>query len=154
MGVIAAIRDGFGFIKCVDRDARMFFHFSEVLEESQLHISDEVEFTVVPDMLSAQRNHAVRIKKLPKGTVSFHTQSEQRFVGVIEKEFVGASNKNASPTKGKEKVKGCTFFALFYRKMPLKQTLSGEPTTQTFPPIFCFELKHLSNNAPLCFLLQ
>lgn len=47
-GVIAAMRDGFGFIKCVDRDARMFFHFSEVLEESPLHISDEVEFTVVP----------------------------------------------------------------------------------------------------------
>ncbi|KAG8002885.1 Cold shock domain-containing protein E1 [Nibea albiflora] len=102
MGVIAAIRDGFGFIKCVDRDARMFFHFSEVLEESQLHISDEVEFTVVPDMLSAQRNHAVRIKKLPKGTVSFHTQSEQRFVGVVEKE-VATANKNASPTKSKEK---------------------------------------------------
>uniref|UniRef100_A0A3B4YWE6 Cold shock domain-containing protein E1 n=1 Tax=Stegastes partitus TaxID=144197 RepID=A0A3B4YWE6_9TELE len=102
MGVIAAIRDGFGFIKCVDRDARMFFHFSEVLEESQLHISDEVEFTVVPDMLSAQRNHAVRIKKLPKGTVSFHTQSEQRFVGVVEKEVIAAS-KNASPTKSKEK---------------------------------------------------
>ncbi|TKS77127.1 Cold shock domain-containing protein E1 N-ras upstream gene protein [Collichthys lucidus] len=102
MGVIAAIRDGFGFIKCVDRDARMFFHFSEVLEESQLHISDEVEFTVVPDMLSAQRNHAVRIKKLPKGTVSFHTQSEQRFMGVVEKE-VATTNKNASPTKSKEK---------------------------------------------------
>ncbi|KAF7199509.1 transcript variant X2 [Nothobranchius furzeri] len=113
MGVIAAMRDGFGFIKCVDRDARMFFHFSEVLEETQLHISDEVEFTVVPvgsvklftkDMLSAQRNHAVRIKKLPKGTVSFHTQSEQRFVGVVEKEVIGASNKSASPVKGKEKV--------------------------------------------------
>lgn len=54
-------------------------------------------------MLSAQRNHAVRIKKLPKGTVSFHTQSEQRFLGVVEKEVV--SNKNASPTKGKDKVK-------------------------------------------------
>ncbi|XP_070401098.1 cold shock domain-containing protein E1 isoform X6 [Nothobranchius furzeri] len=114
MGVIAAMRDGFGFIKCVDRDARMFFHFSEVLEETQLHISDEVEFTVVPvgsvklftkDMLSAQRNHAVRIKKLPKGTVSFHTQSEQRFVGVVEKEVIGASNKSASPVKGKEKGK-------------------------------------------------
>jgi len=102
MGVIAAMRDGFGFIKCVDRDARMFFHFSEVLEDSQLHISDEVEFTVVPDMLSAQRNHAVRIKKLPKGTVSFHTQSEQRFAGVVEKEVPPASPKNASPTKGKE----------------------------------------------------
>uniref|UniRef100_A0A673YIN0 Cold shock domain-containing protein E1 n=1 Tax=Salmo trutta TaxID=8032 RepID=A0A673YIN0_SALTR len=107
MGVIAAMRDGFGFIKCVDRDARMFFHFSEVLEESQLHISDEVEFTVVPDMLSAQRNHAVRIKKLPKGTVSFHTQSEQRFVGVVEKETTAAitNNKSASPSKAKEKKK-------------------------------------------------
>nr|XP_020468141.1 cold shock domain-containing protein E1 isoform X2 [Monopterus albus] len=103
MGVIAAIRDGFGFIKCVDRDARMFFHFSEVLEESQLHISDEVEFTVVPDMLSAQRNHAVRIKKLPKGTVSFHTQSEQRFMGIVEKEVPGVTSKNNSPTKSKEK---------------------------------------------------
>ncbi|KAF7199513.1 transcript variant X7 [Nothobranchius furzeri] len=118
MGVIAAMRDGFGFIKCVDRDARMFFHFSEVLEETQLHISDEVEFTVVPvgsvklftkDMLSAQRNHAVRIKKLPKGTVSFHTQSEQRFVGVVEKEVIGASNKSASPVKGKEKVQKLHF---------------------------------------------
>uniref|UniRef100_A0A8C1TR81 Cold shock domain-containing protein E1 n=1 Tax=Cyprinus carpio TaxID=7962 RepID=A0A8C1TR81_CYPCA len=106
MGVIAAMRDGFGFIKCVDRDARMFFHFSEVLEESQLHISDEVEFTVVPDMLSAQRNHAVRIKKLPKGTVSFHTQSELRFVGVVEKEAVPATTtKNSSPSKVKEKGK-------------------------------------------------
>lgn len=55
-------------------------------------------------MLSAQRNHAVRIKKLPKGTVSFHTQSEQRFIGVVEKELVGVTNKNASPTKAKEKV--------------------------------------------------
>ncbi|XP_041702323.2 cold shock domain-containing protein E1 isoform X10 [Coregonus clupeaformis] len=105
MGVIAAMRDGFGFIKCVDRDARMFFHFSEVLEEGQLHISDEVEFTVVPDMLSAQRNHAVRIKKLPKGTVSFHIQSEQRFVGMVEKEATAAitNNKSASPSKAKEK---------------------------------------------------
>ncbi|XP_028652267.2 cold shock domain-containing protein E1 isoform X1 [Erpetoichthys calabaricus] len=103
MGVIAAMRDGFGFIKCVDRDARMFFHFSEILEENQLHISDEVEFTVVPDMLSAQRNHAVRIKKLPKGTVSFHTQSEQRYVGIVDKEAVGTSLKSSSPSKIKEK---------------------------------------------------
>uniref|UniRef100_A0A673GRG7 Cold shock domain-containing protein E1 n=1 Tax=Sinocyclocheilus rhinocerous TaxID=307959 RepID=A0A673GRG7_9TELE len=56
------------------------------------------------DMLSAQRNHAVRIKKLPKGTVSFHTQSELRFVGVVEKEAMSATTtKNSSPSKGKEK---------------------------------------------------
>uniref|UniRef100_A0A8C5LR21 Cold shock domain-containing protein E1 n=1 Tax=Leptobrachium leishanense TaxID=445787 RepID=A0A8C5LR21_9ANUR len=105
MGVIAAMRDGFGFIKCVDRDARMFFHFSEVLDGNQLHISDEVEFTVVPDMLSAQRNHAIRIKKLPKGTVSFHTQSDHRFVGIVEKEATASSAKSSSPNKGKEKKK-------------------------------------------------
>uniref|UniRef100_A0A2K6FF99 Cold shock domain-containing protein E1 n=1 Tax=Propithecus coquereli TaxID=379532 RepID=A0A2K6FF99_PROCO len=103
MGVIAAMRDGFGFIKCVDRDARMFFHFSEILDGNQLHIADEVEFTVVPDMLSAQRNHAVRIKKLPKGTVSFHSHSDHRFLGTVEKEATFSNPKTTSPNKGKEK---------------------------------------------------
>lgn len=60
-GVIAAMRDGFGFIKCVDRDARMFFHFSEVLEESQLHISDEVEFTVVPVSVKEKLRNEVHL---------------------------------------------------------------------------------------------
>ncbi|KAM4044938.1 cold shock domain-containing protein E1 isoform 5-T5 [Anomaloglossus baeobatrachus] len=55
------------------------------------------------DMLSAQRNHAIRIKKLPKGTVSFHTQSDHRFVGIVEKEATAASAKSSSPNKGKEK---------------------------------------------------
>ncbi|TKC49841.1 hypothetical protein EI555_011802 [Monodon monoceros] len=103
MGVIAAMRDGFGFIKCVDRDARMFFHFSEILDGNQLHIADEVEFTVVPDMLSAQRNHAIRIKKLPKGTVSFHSHSDHRFLGTVEKEATFSNPKTTSPNKGKEK---------------------------------------------------
>uniref|UniRef100_A0A8C2RP07 Cold shock domain-containing protein E1 n=1 Tax=Capra hircus TaxID=9925 RepID=A0A8C2RP07_CAPHI len=102
-GVIAAMRDGFGFIKCVDRDARMFFHFSEILDGNQLHIADEVEFTVVPDMLSAQRNHAIRIKKLPKGTVSFHSHSDHRFLGTVEKEATFSNPKTTSPNKGKEK---------------------------------------------------
>lgn len=57
---------------------------------------------VFQDMLSAQRNHAIRIKKLPKGTVSFHTQSDHRFVGTIDKEATPA--KATSPNKGKEKV--------------------------------------------------
>ncbi|XP_055510798.1 cold shock domain-containing protein E1 isoform X7 [Leucoraja erinacea] len=55
------------------------------------------------DVLSAQRNHAIRIKKLPKGTVSFHTQSEQRYFGVVEKEAAGSISKSTSPAKSKEK---------------------------------------------------
>lgn len=31
-GTVAAVKDGFGFIKCACREARMFFHFSEMLQ--------------------------------------------------------------------------------------------------------------------------
>ena len=31
-GIIAALRDGFGFIRCAERDTRMFFHFNEVID--------------------------------------------------------------------------------------------------------------------------
>ena len=47
-GVIATLKDGFGFIRCADREARMFFHFSEMMEgESEPKLQEEVEFTVV-----------------------------------------------------------------------------------------------------------
>lgn len=46
-GVIVALKEGFGFIKCADRDARMFFHYNELLDpEHEIAINDEVEFTV------------------------------------------------------------------------------------------------------------
>lgn len=47
-GMIAALKDGFGFIRCVDRDARLFFHFNEVLDnDREITVGDEVEFTVI-----------------------------------------------------------------------------------------------------------
>lgn len=47
-GIIAALKDGFGFIRCVDRDARLFFHFNEVLDvDREISVNDEVEFTVI-----------------------------------------------------------------------------------------------------------
>lgn len=46
-GVIAALKDGYGFIKCADRDARLFFHYSELLDpEHEISVNDEVMFTV------------------------------------------------------------------------------------------------------------
>ena len=33
-GMVQALKDGFGFIRCAERDARMFFHFSEVSQKS------------------------------------------------------------------------------------------------------------------------
>lgn len=31
-GIVAALKDGFGFLRCVDRNVRLFFHFTEVLD--------------------------------------------------------------------------------------------------------------------------
>ena len=46
--MIATLKDGFGFITCAEREARMFFHFSEMLEpDTEIKCGDEVEFTVI-----------------------------------------------------------------------------------------------------------
>ena len=45
---MCSLKDGFGFIRCVDREARMFFHFSELMTpERDCQINDEVQFTIV-----------------------------------------------------------------------------------------------------------
>lgn len=31
-GAVANLKDGFGFLRCVDRTVRLFFHFTEVLD--------------------------------------------------------------------------------------------------------------------------
>ena len=42
------IKEGFGFIRCVEREARMFFHFSEMMEaDREPRMQEEVEFTVI-----------------------------------------------------------------------------------------------------------
>lgn len=35
-GVVAALKDGFGFLRCVERNIRLFFHFTEVLDTVSL----------------------------------------------------------------------------------------------------------------------
>ena len=44
-GVVAAVKvlEGFGFIKCQNRDSRMFFHCSELVDsQHRIKMSDEV----------------------------------------------------------------------------------------------------------------
>lgn len=46
-GVVAAVKDGYGFIRCAERDARVFFHFSEVIsQDEEVDLNSEVEFTM------------------------------------------------------------------------------------------------------------
>ncbi|KAK0082024.1 hypothetical protein PV325_011228 [Microctonus aethiopoides] len=92
-GMIAALKDGFGFIRCVDRDARLFFHFNEVLDnDREITVGDEVEFTVIqdpPTFFSSTRQSAIRLKHLPPGTVQFETVTETDLLGTIIQDVNG-----------------------------------------------------------------
>jgi len=101
-GLIAAVKDGFGFLTCTERDTRMFFHFSELMDpEREIKQGEEVEFTVVADPTTPSRHIAIRIKYLPKGTISFDTIHPVRVIGTIEKEpathKMQGKSKDASP---------------------------------------------------------
>ncbi|XP_076302317.1 RNA-binding protein Unr-like [Lasioglossum baleicum] len=86
-GIIAALKDGFGFIRCVDRNVRLFFHFNEVLDvDREISVGDEVEFTVIQDSSASSSNNrqcAIRLKHLPAGTVQFETIIEEDLLGTI-----------------------------------------------------------------------
>ncbi|OAD53512.1 Cold shock domain-containing protein E1 [Eufriesea mexicana] len=86
-GIIAALKDGFGFIRCVNRNVRLFFHFNEVLDvDREISVGDEVEFTVIQDSSASSSNNrqcAIRLKHLPAGTVQFETIIEEDLLGTI-----------------------------------------------------------------------
>ncbi|XP_044733943.1 cold shock domain-containing protein E1 [Chrysoperla carnea] len=102
-GVVAAAKDGFGFLKCVEREARLFFHFNEVLDiENDVNIGDEFEFTVIQDQTTSfcnSRQSAIRMKRLPQGTVKFETLTESNVTGVVTKEIPNLNWINRSPLK-------------------------------------------------------
>lgn len=89
-GVVVQLKDGFGFIRCVERSARLFFHFTEVLDTSrEICVSDEIEFTCVQDPTSSFSNprlSAIRIKHVPEGTVKFENLIESGIEGVVTRE--------------------------------------------------------------------
>lgn len=86
-GVIAALKDGYGFIYCAERDARMFFHFSEFIDLTyNPRIQDELGFTVDQDSSQPTRQVATRIKHLAKGSVSFINVLPAVYIGTIDKE--------------------------------------------------------------------
>lgn len=100
-GVIAALKEAYGFIQCADRDARMFFHFSEFMDHEYIpEDKAEVQFTVMTDQSAANRLIATRIKVLPKGSVNFLIVNPTLYVGTIDKE--PATHKNQNKTKDAE----------------------------------------------------
>ena len=39
-GVVASLKEGFGFLRCVDRNVKLYFHFTEVLDTVNIVNSD------------------------------------------------------------------------------------------------------------------
>lgn len=97
-GFVTTLKDAFGFIRCLDRDTRMFFHFSELLNQDEPQLQDEVEFTVIQDPTNPSRLIAIRIKVLPHGTISVEQCLPEKYVGTIEKEVL--SPKTATGKTG------------------------------------------------------
>uniref|UniRef100_A0A0V0G417 Putative cold shock domain-containing protein e1 n=1 Tax=Triatoma dimidiata TaxID=72491 RepID=A0A0V0G417_TRIDM len=95
-GAVVARKDNFGFIRCADRDARIYFNYSEVLDmDVDIQVDMEVEFTVAQDAMSNfanQKQSAIRIKTLPRGSVVFETIVERGCEGLVTKEAAWVSN--------------------------------------------------------------
>ncbi|CAG9855914.1 unnamed protein product [Phyllotreta striolata] len=107
-GMVCSVKEGFGFLKCVDREAKLFFHFNEILDVERtgdVQIGDEFEFTVVQDqttsssMFSNNRQSAIRMKWLPPGTVQFEIVIESGLTGIITNDVPLSTWSNRSPTK-------------------------------------------------------
>ncbi|XP_037094593.1 cold shock domain-containing protein E1-like [Pollicipes pollicipes] len=87
-GVLLSVKErSYGFIRCVERDNNLFFHLSEMVDpERGLQNKDEVEFTVVSDPKIASRMTAIRILRLPPGTVRFETLVQAQVTGTVTRE--------------------------------------------------------------------
>lgn len=117
-GVVASLKEGFGFLRCVERNIRLFFHFTEVLDTSrEICVDDEVEFTVIQDPGSSfanTRQSAIRIKHLPTGSVKFETLIESNVEGIVSREAP------KSPIKSQERTEGGV---ISYGQGPNKKTI-------------------------------
>ncbi|XP_055533104.1 cold shock domain-containing protein E1 isoform X2 [Wyeomyia smithii] len=117
-GVVSSLKEGFGFLRCVERNPRLFFHFTEVLDTSrEICVDDEVEFTVIQDPGSSfanTRQSAIRIKHLMQGTVKFETLIEGNVEGIVSREAP------KSPIKSQERTEGGV---ISYGQGPNKKTI-------------------------------
>jgi len=88
-GIIHSVKDGFGFIRCCDSPRSLYFHFRDVVllqRGQEISKGVEVEYTIANDD-RAGKLCAVRVRGLPKGTVSFTVTHDERQRGVVQREL-------------------------------------------------------------------
>lgn len=82
-GVITAMKEDFGFIKCAERSSDAYFRFSDVMGSSRnFGNGTEVAFDVVVDNKS-DHVRASRLQILPRGTVKWEDVAAEALEGTI-----------------------------------------------------------------------
>eukprot|EP01116_Phalansterium_solitarium_P021947 TRINITY_DN7051_c0_g1_i1.p1 TRINITY_DN7051_c0_g1~~TRINITY_DN7051_c0_g1_i1.p1 ORF type:complete len:1112 (+),score=427.34 TRINITY_DN7051_c0_g1_i1:1242-4577(+) len=99
-GAVCLLRDTFGFIRPVNGDEDIFFHFSEVIgsEDGQgppVRLDTEVQFNMAIEVRSGKKS-AANVEVLPRGTIKFEEELPERIRGVITQEAENDSTFAAS----------------------------------------------------------
>ncbi len=96
-GIVDKVADGFGFVECAERNARLFFHFKEILldehsEHGGIRARSEIEFNVTTNHQQGKdKEIAIRVVSLPRGSVKFEELVAQQVPGkVVKVECVSA----------------------------------------------------------------
>lgn len=101
-GFIAVVKDGFGFIRCAERDARVFFHFSQIPSEHRVQPGDEVSFLVEDNAGQGQGGReprggealkALDLELLPPGSIVGGDLFKGDCVGIVRRPITDYSQK-------------------------------------------------------------
>ena len=104
-GVVITVRDGFGFLRCEERDEKdqLFFHFRELPDNMHPAPGDEFDFVigteaaqqqpargraesqkgVTPAQQEKAREQAERLRSIPTGTVKFEDEVAAELTGTV-----------------------------------------------------------------------
>lgn len=95
-GFVEKLLHSYGFIQCNEREARVFFHFSEYSGDAEdMKIGDPVEFQLSYDRRSGKRI-AISVIKVDPSVSSQEIFSEERFQGSIVQEAKPVKTKNGT----------------------------------------------------------
>lgn len=83
MGVVSVVKETFGFLRCLDRSARLFFHFSALPDpDRRPAVGDVLRFKVVADPRTS-KDIAVACESLSPADVTQERVVAERAVGTV-----------------------------------------------------------------------